>query len=290
MADDTTQGTEPSGDGQPEGAPDTTASAPDAGTMDGQPAGASDGATDTGHQADDVIFDPQEYKKLTESLTPELQAQAEALRKSLIGSYTKKTQSIAEQKKKIEAYDAFNSNPAAALEQMAKQYGYELKKPGGDTSKASEGWNPEAGDPQNWNEVVSYITDTIKNSFGGQLQPIVQEFQSMRKQSIEHQLSEIDPAWQQYEDSMAGVLKEHPTLAKDPAMLYRMSVPAEVAESRATQRAIKRMEAKTKSSQVGSPSTTNKKPAGGLPDGKLTFAAAVAAAKAKIADEGLSPP
>ena len=40
------------------------------------------GTTDNGTQ-EDVIFDPVEFDKMTESLPPELQSQAKALRKSL---------------------------------------------------------------------------------------------------------------------------------------------------------------------------------------------------------------
>lgn len=175
------------------------------------------------------------------------------------------------------------------MERFAKQFGYELKVPGAPDQPSDDRWTPEAGDPKNWKDVIDYIREDVRKEFSGEMGPIVQEFQTMRKQTIETQLSDIDPGWQQYEDAMMDTLKKHPTMATDPANLYRMSVPAEVLESRATQRAIAKMEAKTKSSHVAGPSSTNKKPAVGMPSGKVSFSDAVTAAKAKLAEEGLSP-
>ena len=287
MAEETTQGTEPV-EGEPEGAPET-ASVEGTQSADGQPA-AVEGATDGGH-SDDLIFDPQEYQRLTADLPDNLKGQAEALRKSLQGAFTKKTQSIAEQRKKIEAYDAFTQNPVQALEQFARQYGYKLEKPG-ETNKGDGGekWNPEAGDPNSWKDVIGYMKEALMSELGGTLNPIVEQFSSMKKQTIEQQLTEIDPSWQKYEDDMMSTLKEHPTLAKDPSKLYRLSVPADVLESRATQRALAKMEAKTKSAQVSGPSSTTKKITGGLPEGKMTFQQAVDAARKKLSEDGIAAP
>jgi len=111
----------------------------------------------------------------------------------------------------------------------------------------------------------------------------------MKKQTIEHQLSDIDPTWQQYEDKMMDNLNSHPTLARDPATLYRLSVPQEVLESRAVQKALKKMEGKAQSSKASSGSTTSRKPQQGIPDKAMSFQEAVEAAKAKLAEEGIRP-
>ena len=288
MSEELTQGTETGDAGQPEGTPEG-ASASGSQLDGGQPEGGGEGATGDGHQTE-TIFDPAEYQRLTTGLPPELQAQATALQKSLQAAFTKKTQAIAEHRKKIEAYDQFNQNPVRAMERFAQQFGYELRRPDNQGVKPSgEGkWTPESGDPKSWNDVVDFLKSSLQSDLGGQIQPMVQEFQNIRKQSIEQQLSEIDPGWQQYEEQMMETLNDHPTLAKDPAKLYRLSVPAEVLESRATQRLLAKMEAKTKSSSVNGPSSTTKKASAIKFDGKMSFQDAVKAAKAKLSEEGVA--
>ena len=119
---------------------------------------------------------------------------------------------------------------------------------------------------------------------------MLNQVQDMRKDSIERELTEIDPMWQRYEDDMAGNLKEHPTLATDPAKLYRLSVPQEVLESRATQNALRKMEDKTKASQLAGGSKTSKRPGTQLPDGPVSFNDAVKIAKQRLAEEGIVAP
>jgi hypothetical protein len=289
MALETAQGT-----AAPEGqaaisAPETASAAAPAPGTGGQPQGAA-GTTGSGSQAEEHVFDPAEYERLTKALPDNLRQQAEALRKSLIGAFTKKTQAIAEHRKKIDAYDSFAKDPRGTLEQMAQQFGFKLtpaQAAAAAQAASGEGWEPERGDPQSWNDVAGYLLNKMREEFGGKLQPIVNEFKTLKKQTIESQLSEIDPAWQTYEDAMAATLSEHPTLAKDPAKLYRMSVPPEVLESRAVQKALARLEAKKSSAQVAGASATNRK-APELPSGPVTFAQAVEAAKRQLAEQGLS--
>jgi hypothetical protein len=253
-----------------------------------QPQG-DQGATPKGH-ADEVVFDPAEFESLTKELPDNVKRQAEALRKSLQAAFTKKTQAIAENRKKIEAYEAFERDPHSTVAQIAQQLGYKLtpaQQRAAEKASEGEGWSPEKGDPKSWDDVVGYVTAKMQREFSGKLQPIVQEFQSLKKQTIESQLSEIDPSWAQYEDAMSSNLQKHPTLAQDPATLYRISVPSDVLESRATQRALARLESKTKSAQVGGASTTRRTPE--IPDGPISFAQAVELARAQLDKEGVKP-
>lgn len=238
---------------------------------------------DKGSQKDDdqPIFDPGEFARLTKDLSPELQAQAKALQKSLQGAYTKKFQTVAEQKQKIEAYDSFSSDPVGNLEQMAKRMGYSLSKGGAEPNSDPASWEPNS-----WDDVMSAAEKRVM----AKLSPLLGEFQNIKKNSIESQLSSIDPSWQQYEDVMMQNLKSHPTLAKDPSMLYRLSVPSEVLESRATQKALKRLESKVESGKVSGSSTTTKTPQTGMPTGPVTFQQAVELAQKKLAEEGIRQP
>jgi len=178
------------------------------------------------------------------------------------------------------------------LQKLASQYGYRLSR--ADAQAMAQGQQPQADtqgwEPKNWDEVIERAEQSAEKKLMQKLQPLFGELQNVKKTSIERELSEIDPAWQQYEDSMRDNLGRHPSLAADPAMLYRMSVPPEVIESRAVQKALKRMETKTKSSQVASSSQTTKKPGAGMPEEAVPFARAVEIARAKLAEQGLLPP
>jgi hypothetical protein len=275
MADENTAAVEP--EGQPESGPETT-------TVTG-----TEGTTATGTiertPENEGVFDPGEFKRLTDSLPPELQHQARALQKGLQGAYTKKFQEVAENRKKIEAYDAFSKDPATALQQMAQQMGYTLSRRDAQQMADNQSQNWE---PQTWDEVMTKAEERATAKMMQQFAPLLGELQNIKRTSIESQLSEIDPSWQAYEEKMMGNLKQHPTLAADPAMLYRLSVPPEILESRATQKALARMQAKTESGKVSGPSTTNKTNDGLIPDKSMSFSEAVAAAKKKLAQDGLT--
>ena len=298
MSEDTTKGPATDGQGQPPGAPAAPAAPASASgtttTPEGQPEGGGQGKPNKGTPAEDYVFDPAEFDRLATELPENLQKQARALQKSIQAAYTKKTTALAADRKKIEAYDAFQKDPRQTLERFASQMGLKLtpaQAAAAAESASGAGWSPEKGNPENWNEVVGYVVNQISESMGSRLAPVMQQFQQIKKQSVEQQLSEIDPGWQQYEDAMVETLRQHPTMSQDPAMLYRMSVPADLLESRATQRALSRMEAKTKSSQVSGASTTTKKAdAANLSSKPRSFQEAVEVAKKALADQGIVRP
>ena len=236
------------------------------------------GATDTGHQ-EETVFDPAEFDRLTKDLPPELQAQATALQKSLQSGYTKKFQSVSEQRKKIDAYDAFSADPVTQMQAMAKQMGYSMTR-----GEAQQQVNNEDWEPQSWQEVFTKAEEGIMN----RLSPVLSEVQNIKKNSIESEFDKMDASWRTYEPKMMDVLKAHPTLAQDPATLYKMSVPPELLESRATQRALKKLESKVKGGEVAGTSTT-KQQQSGLPNKSLSFQDAISAAKKKLATDGLKP-
>ena len=260
---------------------------PETGTEESGKSVATEAAGKTGakgtQDVEDYVYDPQEYDRATKDLPPEVQKQVNALRKQLQGSYSKKTQTIAQQRQKIEAYDAFNRDPVGNLTQMAQRLGYKLTQAQQDAIDQNQPW-----EPQTWDEVLSKATEKAKQELMQELGPVFSEVQNIKKEGIKSQLSEIDPGWQQYESEMKAVLDAHPSMAKDPAMLYRMSVPPDVMESRANQRALKKMEAKVAGGRVASSSTTNRQPSTGLPTGPVTFQQAYEAAKKKLADDGMT--
>lgn len=280
MAEDAT-GTAQAGTGQPAGdlnAKGTTST----GTTDqgGQP-GATDGTTQSSgtksDQGEDTFFDPKD-------LTPELMPAYKSMQKV----FGKKMEEIKANRKKIEAYDAYSKDPVTQLQTMAAQMGFKLTRAeataavkDGDGSTASTGeWQP-----QSWNDVFTKATEVVMEK----LNPVLADVQATRKMNVEKLLDDSCPDWRQYEDEMTSLLKDHPTLAKDPVKLYRLALPPEVLETRATQAALKKLQGKVEASKVGGTSTT-KATDTALPDKPVSFNEAVEAAKKVLAEQGLKPP
>jgi hypothetical protein len=110
--------------------------------------------------------------------------------------------------------------------------------------------------------------------------PVIQNVQQMQAKNIEAQLEDLDPQWRAYEDTMRANLRDHPTLVKNVEQLYRLSVPTEVLESRATQAALARINKTTSAARVSGTSTARSTtPA---PREIKTFADAVEAAKEQL--------
>ena len=192
--------------------------------------------------------------------------------KQMQSAYTKKTQTLKSEQQKIDAYNAFQENPQAVLRQLAQHYGLD------NTPQTDDQWEPKS-----WEEVIQKSKAEARKEF----EPLVQELQNLKKSHLERTLDEAAPDWRLYEDKMSELLRSHPTLSKDPLTLYRLSVPPEVLESRATQTALKKLQNKTESAKVGGGSTTNK-PSNPLPGGKLSFQDAVKFAQAELAAKGIS--
>jgi len=248
---------------------ETTEGAP--GGSEGQPAAET---TMQGTQ-EQTFFDP---KQVPDDLLPAY--------KNMQRAFSKKMESLTADKQKIEAYDAFNADPVTSLQRYAKQYGYNLTRAEAEQQIQQQG---EDWQPQSWDDVMSRATQVAEQNLMQKFGPVLQEVQAIKKTSIERELSEIDPTWQQYEGDMRRLMEMHPTLANDAALLYKMAVPEGVLESRATQAALAKLDAKGKSAQVSGGSTTTKQPKGGLPDKPVSFDDAVKAAKKKLAEDGIAP-
>jgi hypothetical protein len=88
---------------------------------------------------------------------------------------------------------------------------------------------------------------------------------------------------------MIDALQKHPSMAHDPDMLYRMSVPSEVLEARATERALAKLKGSAESGAIPgahkATQVTSEKPTG-----SLSFDDAVQYAKDALKKKGLSAP
>jgi len=183
--------------------------------------------TTTTQGSEESFFDPS-------SLPPEL----EPAYKQMQGHFTKRMQSLKADKDKIDAYNAFQANPRETIKQLAGQYGLSLAEA---TQVAAQEF-----EPQDWNDVTSHIQDKVVSTVLEKLGPVFNEIQGVKQNHIEQQLDATMPEWREYEDDMKDIMARHPTLADDPVALARMAIPEHVQQSKATQAALRKLEAKAK--------------------------------------------
>lgn len=227
----------------------TTAAAPDASS--GQATGQT--SPDTGQaaapQASDepTFFDPS-------TLPPELMPGY----KQMQAAFTKKMQGISGDRNKITAYDEFMRDPIGQMQTVAKQYGYSLTRAEAAQQLQAQQQQTQNWEPQTWDDVISRTKAETREEIMRELQPFLGNVQKVTAQTIERQLSEIDPQWRTYEDDMRSKLQKHPTLVNDVAELYRLSVPEEVLTSRAVQTALSKFQSKAEQAKVGSTTRTSR--------------------------------
>ena len=258
-----------------------TAPAPEASTGQAPSQPSPETGQATAPQAEEpTFFDPS-------TLAPELMPGY----KQMQAAFTKKMQAISGEKQKIEAYNQFMADPIGQMQTVAKQYGYSLTRAeAAQAINQQQGQAPQNWEPQSWGEVMSMATQTAREEIMRELQPFLGNVQKVTAQTIERQLSEIDPQWRTYEDDMRAKLQKHPTLVNDVAELYRLSVPEDVLTARATQAALAKFSGKAEQAKVsGTTKTSHSAPA--TPDiTKMksgdAFNMAVEIARKKIASGG----
>lgn len=243
------------------------------GQTEGQSAAPDQTASTGTNQSGESFFDYESIKG-----KPEL----EAAYKEMQRAFSRKTEEMSKAREKIAQYDQFMANPEASMRQLAQQYGYQMiQGQAQDNAGAPKTYN-------NWDEVREDFKQTIRAEVMEELNPLLGEVQSMKKQNVEQMLDNNYPDWRTYEDEMMGNLRSHPTLVNNPDLLYRMSIPPEVLEARANKRALMKIQGAAESGTIQGQSTTTqqttKKP------GKMTFDQAVAFARQEVKRQGLAPP
>ena len=203
--------------------------------------------------------------------------------KQMQGKFTQSQQSIRSQQQKIDAYNAAMQDPMGTVRQLASQYGMTVV----DGQPAAQA-NGEEFNPKSWNDVVNHIKSQVENDVKQQYQPLVGQVQQLKQQNVEAYLDSNHADWRTYENEMISSLQTHPSLASDPDLLYRMSVPSEVLEARATARALERLKTGTDGSVVpGAKKATLQTST--KPTGKLSFNEAVSYAKSQLREKGIGP-
>lgn len=264
----------------------STEAAPSGDVGQGTNASSGDGTSgtprvDSTSQDDQTFFDP---KSVPKELTPAY--------KQMQAAFTKRMQALSQDRQKVQFFDQFSADPVGSMQKLAQQYGFKMTRAQAEAaaSQASDDI-PDDWQPQSWKEVLNKAEVRAAQKIFGQLQPLLSEVKNQKKATIEKELSDIDPAWQQYEQQMADWIQRVPGLANYPSELYRLSVPAEVIESRATQRALKKLQDKATAAAVQGGSTTNKKPSAVDPNKRFSSVQEAAAwAKAKLEEDGIAAP
>jgi len=279
MAEELTPGTE-GAEGQSDAGTEGTTGTETGSKAEGQ-SGVADaqGTTDKGTQTagEETFFDPQDLEG-----KPELQAAYKEMQRA----FGKKMEGIKGYQQKIDAYDAFYQDPLTQIQQMATRMGYQLTRAEA-AQVAKEGEATQ--EPQSWDEVYKTAEERAYNRIKDELGPMFNQVKEMRESNLERHLDDNFPDWRTYETEMMEKLKTHPSLANDPGGLYRLSVPPEVLESRATQTALKKLQTKAEGSTTSGGSTTKTKSAE-VPDTPLTFQESVEFAKKQLASKGIASP
>lgn len=241
-----TSATDPAGAGGQSAAPSDAAT--------GQAAAAQMASAQAGQatqpapdNAEPSFFDPNTVPEELKPAYKQMQAQ-----------FTKRMQAISKDRQKIEAYDSFMSDPVGQLQNLASQYGFSITR--GQAQQAlqqQQAQQQQDWQPQSWDDVMARATELAEQRVLQKLSPVIGNVQQMHASSIEAQLDKLDSNWRNYEDDMRQNLREHPSLVRDVAKLYRLSVPEEVSNSRATQAALAKLQAKTQQAQVGGKSSTS---------------------------------
>jgi hypothetical protein len=222
--------------------------------------------------------------------SPELTEEYNRMR----AAWTKKMQAAGELpqdvRNKIAAYDAFSQNPQQALQNLARQYGFDLGPATGQGAAPGEsGETPwEQYEPSSWKEfrdrIVAEAKREVEAEVYNRFEPAMRNVHQLQTAYVERQLDEADPSWREYESDIIANLERYPGLEREVDKLLRISLPGEMIESRAMQAALKKIETRTAASGVAAQGT-QRKAAPVLKPGK-TFQDAIENARRDLASRG----
>jgi len=238
------------------------------------PAQTTSNGPDTGAQGES-FFDP----KTIEHDPNLMQAY-----KQMQGNFSKHMSRVRADQDKINQYNQAMADPAGTVRQLAARYGMTVV----DGKPQAANGGEQAFAPKTWSDVVNHVRKQVSDELTQQYQPLVNQVKDLKQQNVSQYLDTKFPDWKTYETEMIQSLQTHPSLAQDPDLLYRMSVPPEILEARATARALERLRGGTDAGLVpgakrATLSTSTK------PTGPMTFDESVAYARSKLKEQGLRP-
>ncbi len=254
---------EPTGQASATPVQGATATAPVATPGQGTPQGspvpgqAAPSAPATAATQEPAFFDP---KDLDPALIPAY--------RQMQGTFTRRMQEISGDRDLLQQAKTFMADPVTGLQQMAAQYGFRLTRAEAAAAVAQQGgapqqWDPRSGEaPPDWETLLTVAQNRARESLMQEFSPLIQNVHRLQSQSVEQQLTSIDPEWKTYEPKMRELLKETPTLGNNLQRLYNLALLEEgVYEGRALKTAQDRLRASASAARVGGPSTTTSQPA-----------------------------
>lgn len=197
-------------------------------------------------------------------LPQELQRHAKALKKRLVGAYTRKTQDLAEIRRRAEFADRFESDPqfrADVIRQYAGQSGSPPTAP--PTAQGSTQVPAQYVElrkrtlPQELHWMAEHLAmgDYQRDlaMYQGYIHPLQQRYETSQReaatreyQRVEAEFAEHNPGWDAHEDDMVDVLNflkspnlNHPRWGNKIELLYRLAT-ADKQESQAVVQALER--------------------------------------------------
>lgn len=203
--------------------------------------------------------------------------------KQMQGKFTQGQQAIRADQQKIDAYNSYLQDPMGTIRQIVAQQGMTLVNGGPQPQEGQTEFSPKS-----WEDVVTHIRSQLEGDLKQQYQPLVNQVRDLKQQNVETYLDSNHTDWRTYEGEMISSLQAHPSLAADPDLLYRMSVPPEVLEARATARALERLKTGTEGSVVPGANRATLETSS-KPTGKLSFNEAVDFAKSQLKSRGIGP-
>jgi len=208
---------------------------------------------------DDLVLMTDEEIK---ALPQELQREAKALKKKLLGAYTRKTQDLAEIRRRAEFADRFESDPEFRT-QAFKQYGVQ---------PPTQQVPPQGGKVQVPPQYVELRRKTLPETlewmaeslalgdyqrdlamYQGYIQPLQQRYETGQQEQATrayHEAAgafgEANPGWDAHEDDMVEVLNflkgsdlTHPRWGNKLGLLYRLAT-GDKQEAQAVQQVLER--------------------------------------------------
>jgi hypothetical protein len=163
----------------------------------------------------------------------------EALKKRLLGSYTKKMMGLTALRLKAEVAEALEKDPEGTILALAQQYGVKLSAK--EIEEEVDFSKLDIPDPQKEETMSAYlkrallplfkqlgqqVTSSVKGAVEKKGKGEVFAAEKVKNEERVHKvlgyLNEHHADWGLYEESMLKMLKAHPTLRDDPEMLYSM--------------------------------------------------------------------
>lgn len=157
--------------------------------------------------------------------------------KRMQASFTKAMQKVASQREKIALFDKLMEDPEAAVGALAEKVGLRVSKKGAISEPHETAGEPEVTDTESW------VRKIIREELTPVVEQLRQEQAEIKAKSAIAYLNETYPDWYLYEDTMAELVRRHPSLRDDLDNLYRLAKAG-------TERAIKTKKASSKQAEV----------------------------------------